>query len=79
MPFTPDTLRLALRELNGLRDLRVEFEHGSRCLVKRALLIPAESDGVVKVTDGSHVFLFDAERVVWMEIGAAGERSIAQP
>lgn len=69
MPLNPDQLRLALRELNGQRDLRVEFEHGQRCIVKQALLIPAESDGIVKVTDGSHVVLIDAERVVWIEIG----------
>ncbi len=69
MPINSDQLRSALRELNGLRDLRVEFEHGSRCMVKRALLIPAEHDGLVKVTDGTHVHLFDAERVIWIEIG----------
>ncbi len=69
MSISADQLRTALRELNGQRDLRVEFEHGSRCLVKRALLIPAEQDGLVKVTDGTHVYLFDAERVVWIEIG----------
>ena len=69
MPLKQEQLRLALRELNGQRDMRVEFEHGVRCMVKQALLIPAESDGIVKVTDGSHVFLLDAERVVWIEIG----------
>jgi hypothetical protein len=69
MPLQTEQLRLALRELNGQRDLRIEFEHGGRCIVKQALLIPAESDGLLKVTDGSHVFLLDAERVVWIEIG----------
>ncbi|MCA9284855.1 MAG: hypothetical protein KDA22_06565 [Phycisphaerales bacterium] len=69
MPMTSDQLRTALRELNGQRDLRMEFEHASSCIVKKALLIPAESDGIVKVTDGSHVYLVDAERVAWVEIG----------
>jgi hypothetical protein len=33
------------------------------------MLIPQESDGLVKVTDGSHVYIVDAERVAWLEIG----------
>ncbi len=64
-----DQLRKALRELNALRDMRIEFEHASSCIVKKALLIPEESDGLVKVTDGSHVYIVDAERVAWVEIG----------
>jgi hypothetical protein len=31
--------------------------------------VPQESDGLVKVTDGSHIYVFDAERVAWIEIG----------
>ena len=69
MSMSHDTLRLALRELNGQRDLRIEFDHASSCTVKRAMLIPAETDGLVKVTDGSHVYIVDAERVAWIEIG----------
>lgn len=69
MPMTADQLRAALRELNGQRDLRIEFDHASTCFVQKALLIPMESDGIVKVTDGSHVYLLDAERVAWVEIG----------
>jgi len=69
MSFSADQLRLALAELNGQRDLRIEFEHADACVVKRALLIPAESDRLVKVTDGTHVFLVDAERVAWIDIG----------
>ncbi len=70
MPISADQLRLALAELNGQRNLRVAFDHADACIVKGALLIPAETDGLVKVTDGSHVFLLDAERVAWIEIGA---------
>ncbi|MCX5652775.1 MAG: hypothetical protein NTU45_15500 [Planctomycetota bacterium] len=69
MSMNPDTLRLAFRELNGQRDLRIEFDHASSCIVKKAMLIPAELDGLVKVTDGSHVYIVDSDRVAWIEIG----------
>jgi len=69
MSMKSATLRLALRELNGQRDLRIEFDHASSCIVKKAMLIPEEMDGLVKVTDGSHVYIVDAERVAWVEIG----------
>lgn len=69
MSMNPDTLRLAFRELNGQRDLRIEFDHASSCIVKKAMLIPAELDGLVKVTDGSHVYIVDSDRVAWVEIG----------
>ena len=69
MSMDSSILRLAFRELNGQRDLRIEFDHASSCIVKRAMLIPAEADGLVKVTDGSHVYIVDAERVAWIEIG----------
>jgi hypothetical protein len=69
MSMDPSTLRLAFRELNGQRDLRIEFDHASSCIVKKAMLIPEELDGLVKVTDGSHVYIVDAERVAWIEIG----------
>ena len=69
MGMNHDTLRLAFRELNGQRDLRIEFDHASSCIVKKAMLIPAELDGLVKVTDGSHVYIVDSERVAWIEIG----------
>lgn len=62
-------LRKAFGELNGLRDVRIEFDHAASCIVKKALLIPQEADGLIKVTDGSHVYIVDAERVVWVEIG----------
>ena len=62
-------LGLALRELNGQRDLRIEFATAHVLSMKRAFLIPQESDGLVKVSDGQKVYVLDAERVVWMEIG----------
>jgi hypothetical protein len=68
-----DQLRQALRELNGERT--VEFAltatHGpaSTVIVHHAMLIPEETDHLVKVTDGKSVFILDAERIAWMRIG----------
>ncbi|MCL4211581.1 MAG: hypothetical protein HRU76_08410 [Phycisphaeraceae bacterium] len=73
--MTSDQLRKALHELDGQRDLRVIFDHAQACLIRGALLIPEEADAMVKVTDGSRVFLLDAHRVAWLIIGKnlAGE------
>jgi len=68
-PMDALQLRKALSELNGQRDLRIEFASAHVLSIKRAFLIPQESDGLVKVSDGQKVFVLDAERVVWMEIG----------
>ena len=62
-------LRKALSELNGQRDVRIEFATAHVLSMKRAFLIPQESDGLVKVSDGLKIFVRDAERVVWIEIG----------
>ena len=62
-------LRTALSELNGQRDVRIEFATAHVLSMKRAFLIPQESDGLVKVSDGLKIFVLDAERVVWIEIG----------
>ncbi|MFW5653892.1 MAG: hypothetical protein ACOC0P_07575 [Planctomycetota bacterium] len=65
-----DQLRQALRELNGERDCRFVFEGTiEQLIVRNALLIPEEPDGLVKVSDGKKVFLLDAERIMWIEIG----------
>ena len=71
-----DTLRKALRELNAERDLTIVFhscEHivtaFNPCHIKRAMLIPTEEDGLVKVTDGKAVFIINAESVAWIKIG----------
>ena len=50
-------------------NLRIEFAQAPACIVKKALLIPEEADGLVKVTDGSHVYIVDSQRVAWIEIG----------
>ena len=62
-------LRKALSELNGQRDVRIEFATAHVLSMKRAFLIPQESDGLVKVSDGLKIFVLDAERVVLIEIG----------
>lgn len=70
MPMTSDQLRTALGDLNGQRDVHVEFSDGTAaCRIANALLIPAEADNIVKLTDGAREYLLDAERVAWVEIG----------
>lgn len=76
--MTNDQLRKALSELNGERDLGVAFEgvysHPSgpvsgQLEIKRAMLIPDEADHLVKVTDGTAIYILDAERIAWLRIG----------
>jgi hypothetical protein len=67
--MTSDQLRKALAELNGKRAVHIEFDQADSCIVKHALLVPAEEDNIVKLTDGSKEFLIDAHRVAWIEIG----------
>ena len=69
MTLTCDQIRTALGDLNGQRDVRVGFEHADPCVIKQALLVPAEKDKIVKLTDGTREYLLDAERVAWIEIG----------
>lgn len=68
--MTSDQLRKALGELDGQRDLRVVFERSRDCIIRKALLIPEEEDAIVKVTDGTRVYMVDAARVAWLAIGA---------
>jgi hypothetical protein len=67
--ITPDQLRAALAKLNGKRDVRIRFDHADPCVIAGALLVPVESDKIIKLTDGSREYLVDAERVAWVEIG----------
>ena len=69
MPLSAEQLRSALAKLNGKRDVRVKFDHADPCVITAALLVPAEADNIIKLTDGSREFLIDADRVVWIEIG----------
>jgi hypothetical protein len=68
--MTPQQLRTALHELNGERDLVLAFAGlPDHLTILNAMLIPDEPDHLVKVTDGSSVFILEAERVVWFRIG----------
>ena len=69
MSITTEQLRAALADLNGQRDVRLEFDHADNCIVKNALLVPVEEDRIMKLTDGAREFLVDAQRVAWVEIG----------
>jgi hypothetical protein len=70
MAFSPEQLRTALGDLNGQRgDVRVEFDTKSALVIKNAILVPVEEDNLIKLTDGTHEYLVDATRVVWVEIG----------
>ncbi len=67
--MTPKQLRQALINLNGERDAVFYFQNTDECLVPRAMLIPDEEDHLVKLTDGRHEYMIDAERVAWVRIG----------
>lgn len=69
MPLSADQLRSAFAKLNGQRDVRMRFDHADPCLITGALLVPAEADNIIKLTDGSREYLVDAERIAWVEIG----------
>lgn len=68
-----DQLRQALKELNGERDahfaLAGMYESASVLTIPRAMLIPEETDKLVKVTDGKSVFIIEAERIAYIRIG----------
>lgn len=71
--MTTDELRAALKELTGGRDATFAFHHtgeqGSLLLVPNAMLVPEESDHMVKVTDGQSIAIIDAASVAWVRIG----------
>jgi len=76
MPIKAIQLRTALRELHGDRNLTVTFANvvdasgaANTCRIKNAMLIPDEEDHLVKVTDGKRIYILDAGRVAWLEIG----------
>lgn len=67
--MTDDQLRIAFAELNGQRDVELHFDAGPACTVQNAMLVPAEEDNLVKLTDGKHVYVLDAQAVSWVRIG----------
>lgn len=69
MPLQASHLQSALLALDGSRDVRLVLEGCDDCVVARALLVPAEDDGILKLTDGTREVLIDAGRVIRAEIG----------
>lgn len=67
--MTPDQLRTAMANLNGERDVVFYFPNADECLVPRAMLVPHESDELLKLTDGKHEYIIDAEKVTWIRMG----------
>ena len=67
--MTTDQLRKALSELNAKRDAAFYFNRAEMCLIPNAMLLPDEADHLVKLTDGKHIYIIDAERVAWVRIG----------
>lgn len=68
-----DQLRQALTELNGERHAHFALTGmlaGAAVLtIENAMLIPEETDKLVKVTDGKSVFIIEAERIAYIRIG----------
>jgi len=68
-----DQLRQALNELNGERDAHFALagmhESASVLTIPKAMLIPEETDKLVKVTDGKSVYIIEAERIAYIRIG----------
>ncbi len=68
-----DQLRQALTELNGERNAHFALtgmhESASILTIASAMLIPEETDKLVKVTDGKSVYIIEAERIAYIRIG----------
>ena len=66
-------LRQALNELNGERNAHFALagmhESASVLTITSAMLIPEETDKLVKVTDGKSVYIIEAERIAYIRIG----------
>jgi adenylate kinase len=63
-----DQLRKALTELKGERSATFIID-GHELTVNTAMLVPAEPDNLVKVTDGQSIYIIESERVAWVRIG----------
>lgn len=74
--MTPEQLRQALGEIRGDRTVTFALlgvSESMACLtVHNAMLVPQETDELVKVTDGSAIYIIEAERVAWVRIGLPG-------
>ena len=63
-----DELRAAFSRLDGQRAVRITFTAGVSLEVKKALVIPVEDDGLLKLTDGEREYVVNPGRVAWIEI-----------
>lgn len=73
MSFSSEQLRTALSALNGQRNVQIYFlngneKHSQPLIINSALLVPAEGDEILKLTDGNKEYLIDAECVTYIEI-----------
>tara|TARA_R110002073_G_scaffold118918_2_gene258907 strand:+ start:43759 stop:43977 length:219 start_codon:yes stop_codon:yes gene_type:complete len=68
-----DQLRQALTELNGERNAHFAIsgvhESATILTITSAMLIPEETDKLVKVTDGQSVYIIEADRIAYIRIG----------
>ena len=66
-------LRQTLTELNGERNAHFALTHmndsTSILTINKAMLIPEESDKLVKLTDGQSVFIIEPDRIAYIRIG----------
>jgi len=66
-------LRIALKELNGERNAHFALagmhESATILTIHKAMLIPEETDHLVKLTDGQSVYILEAERIAYIRIG----------
>lgn len=71
--MSQDQLRQALKELNGERNAHFALagmhESATILTIAKAMLIPEETDHLVKVTDGKSVYILEAERIAYIRIG----------
>ena len=63
-----DELRVAFKRLDGKKAVRINFSAGISLEVTKALLIPVEEDGLLKLTDGEREYVVNPGGVAWIEI-----------
>ena len=63
-----DELRVAFKRLDGQKAVRINFTAGITLEVTKALLIPVEDDGLLKLTDGEREYVVNPGGVAWIEI-----------
>ncbi|MEC8319774.1 MAG: hypothetical protein VX726_05865 [Planctomycetota bacterium] len=67
-----EELRTAFATLDGNRAVRISFAAGASLEIEKALLIPVEDDGLLKLTDGEREYLVNPGGIAWIEIQLPG-------